>query len=189
MEGKVLAKGEKVFLRLPCERDVYGMWWQWFNDAEVTRYMNKGEEENTTEKQVAFFRKVNESENDFILAICDINTKKHIGTTGIHNIRTEEDGKVGNFGIVIGEKEYWAKGIGSEAWYLMIGYVFDNLMLDSIETKIFTDNIASLKIAEKLGFKFVGILKRDVIKCGKEIDRVVLRLDKGSWYKNIKAKP
>jgi len=181
-------RGKKVFLRAPTELDVYGKWWQWFNDAEVSRYMNKGQEKNTVEKQLVFYRKIKTSESDFVACICDVDTKKHIGTTGIHNIRKRGGKKIGNFGIIIGEKGYWRKGIGSEAWSLMTEYAFDILGLDWIETKIFVDNAASLRIARKLGFEKVALLKNDIIKNHKENDRLLLRLEKNNWHQKIAVK-
>ena len=187
MNTEIFIKGEKIFLRTLTKKDIYAGWWEWFNDKEITRYLNKGHEKNTVAKQIEFFQKTKNSNSDFILGICDSQTEKHIGTTGIHNIQ-ESDGKCGDFGIVIGKKEYWNQGIGAEAWYLMVKYAFNSLNLDSIETRVFVDNKASLKIAQKLGFKILDILKKDVIKNGTEIDRLLLRLDKDFWHKNIEDK-
>ena len=51
---------EKIYLRSTIEKDVYGNWWKWFNDPEVTKYMNKGIVKNTIENQLAFFKKINQ---------------------------------------------------------------------------------------------------------------------------------
>jgi len=182
--NNLLIKGKKIFLRTLAEKDVHGNWWKWFNDKEVTRYLNKGHEKNTPEKQMEFFRKVKNSDRDFILGICDRETEGHIGTTGIHNIR-EQNGKTADFGIIIGEKDFWKKGIGTEAWHLMVEHAFNNLELNFLETRIFPGNEASLKIAKKLGFKVIDVLKKDVIKDGTEIDRVLLRLDSDFWQKSV----
>lgn len=187
-EEGIVIRGRKVFLRLLTEEDVYGRWWEWFNDGEVTKYLNKGQERNTVEKQMSFFRKVNDSGCDFVAGICDSANKRHIGTTGIHNIRKEDGKKVGNFGIIIGEKEYWGKGVGTEVWQLMTEYAFDTLALDRIETKIFPDNAASLRIARQTGFEEAKLLKNDVVKDGKKNDRMLLKLDKDAWRKIFRGK-
>lgn len=163
-------------MRTPVESDVYGNWWKWFNDEEVTKYLDKGHERNTVQKQMEFFKKYSRSKKDLILAICDKDTEKHIGATAIHSIQNDK-WFFGYFGIVIGEKDFWNKGFGTEVWRLMTQHAFDNLKLDFLMTKIFTDNKAALRIAQKMGFKIIRRLKKDIIKNGKGIDRLLLRLD------------
>lgn len=185
---KLAIKGRRVFLRSLRESDVSGNWWQWFNDARVTKYMNKGREKNTIEKQMEFFCRIQASQSDFVAAICDPENKRHIGTTGIHNIRVEGGKRVGNFGIIIGEKECWGRGIGTEAWQLITEYAFDKLGLERIETKIFPDNAASLKIASKIGFEVVELLRNDVTKDGESKDRFLLKLDRDVWRRIMRGK-
>ena len=57
----------------------------------------------------------------------------------------------------------------------MLTYGFLKLNLDSIETKIFSNNSSSLKLAEKLGFEYLE-LKNYLVKDGKFIDVYFLRL-------------
>lgn len=167
---------DKIFLRSPIEKDVYGNWWKWFNDPEVTEHMNKGVLENTIENQLAFFTKMIQSEKDLILAICDRKTEMHIGTTGLHNIDWMKGSA--QFGITIGEKLFWGKNIGSIAWKMIVNYGFEELNLKKIDTKIFSDNLASIRIAEKCGFKKIKLLKNDVEKNGKLYDRIYMVLNK-----------
>lgn len=178
--------GEKIFLRSPIEEDVYGNWWRWFNDLDVTEHMNKGVKENTIEDQLAFFKKVNQSEKDLVLAICDRKSGLHIGITGLHNIDWVKG--CAQFGIVIGEKKFWGKGIGSIAWKMIVSYGFEELKLKIIDTKIFSNNLASIKIAEKCGFYKIKLLKNDVEKNGKLYDRVYMLLKQKHWERHYNVK-
>lgn len=174
-------KGNKVILRSLRKEDVSGNWWQWFNDTEVTKYMNKGQETNTVEKQMAFFEKMEASDSDFVMAICNKETKEHIGTTAVHRIRMENGKKIGNFGIIIGDRSCWKKGFGTEAWKMLINYAFSKLNLDGVDTLIFLENIASRRIAEKLGFELIEIRKNEIQKGGKWIDRAFYHLSRSKW--------
>lgn len=174
-------QGEQIYLRSPTETDVQGRWWQWLNDPDVTAHMNKGQVVNTMQRQMEFFNKMKSSDSDCVFAICCSQTHQHIGTTAIHNIHMDGGLKVGSFGILIGEKNFWGKGIGSEVWTLVITEAFDNLNLDAIHTKIFSSNVASLRIAEKVGFKTIEIIKNEFQKGDHWIDRHVLRLDREGW--------
>ena len=101
---------------------------------------------------------MNNSKKDCVLGIFINENNQHIGTTAIHNI-TKDNNKKGEFGIIIGEKSFWGKNIGYESWRLMLTYGFLKLNLDSIETKIFSNNSSSLKLAEKLGFEYLELKK------------------------------
>ena len=180
----LLSKDKKINLRSIREEDVYGNWWRWFNDPEVTLYMNKGVKNNTIEDQLAFYNKVVSSDNNLVVAICDHKTNKHIGTTGLHNISWSQGNA--QFGIIIGEKDYWGMKVGSKSWRMLINYGFENLKLKSIDTKIFSKNLASIKIAEKCGFKTINLLKNDVEKNGKMYDRVYMVLNQNNWKKYYK---
>jgi len=173
--------GEKIFLRSLRKKDASENWWKWFNDDNVTRYMAKGASKNTIAKQVAFFERITESKNDLALAICDAKNGFHVGTTALHDI----DWVAGSaqFGIIIGEEDYWGQGIGTEAWSLLTDFGFRKLKLKLIKTKIFKENSPSLKIAKKCGFKEIALLQKDVSKNGGHFDRYLLELTKIAWEK------
>ena len=88
--------------------------------------------------------------------------------------------------IIIGEKDYWGMKVGSKAWRMLINYGFENLKLKLIDTKIFSKNLASIKIAEKCGFQTIKLLKNDVEKNGKMYDRVYMVLNQNNWKKYYK---
>ena len=55
-------------------------------------------------------------------------------------------------GIIIGEPEYWGKGIGVEAVNLMFDYGFNTLNYHKILAGVNTSNTRSLRMCKKLGF-------------------------------------
>ncbi len=52
------------------------------------------------------------------------------------------------------KKAHWNKGIMSEAAPLLINHVSESTPVQTIEAHIYPQNTASIKLAEKLGFKF-----------------------------------
>ncbi len=50
-------------------------------------------------------------------------------------------------------KRYWNQGLASEASQVVLNYVFAQKQLASVVVLIEPDHIASLRVAEKLGFK------------------------------------
>jgi len=84
-----------------------------------------------------------------------------IGTIGLHAWKMESS--CIDIGYVIG-KEYWNKGITTEALKAVIGFVFENTDINRIQAQHFFDNAPSGRVMEKCGMQFEGIL-RDYINC------------------------
>jgi RimJ/RimL family protein N-acetyltransferase len=113
----------------------------------------------------------------FDKAVCDDSRRDFI----IETKGGEPVGLIGLLGIdrqhgtaecfcVIGQKEFWGKGIGTEAHSLLIQWAFDELNLHKIWAVVYTNNAAVLKIVEKLGFRIEGTLREEKYIRGKRID-------------------
>ena len=84
---------KNISLRKLNHQHAVGRWWEWFNDKEVTKNMNKGYEKNTPQKQLEFLKKMNNSKKDCVLGIFINENNQHIGTTAIHNITKDNNKK------------------------------------------------------------------------------------------------
>jgi len=62
--------------------------------------------------------------------------------------------------IIIGEKDAWGKGYGTEVGHLLLDYAFEKLRFHKISIVVVGSNKRALKFWESLGFKKEGI-KRD----------------------------
>ena len=58
------------------------------------------------------------------------------------------------------DKEHNTKGYTTEALQLVVDFAFRELKLHRIEAGAMLDNIASIRVLEKVGFKKEGIAKR-----------------------------
>lgn len=70
-----------------------------------------------------------------------------------------------NLGILI-DPIYSNKGIGSSTLKLLISICFQNLNLHKLEVNIYKENVASIKLVEKAGFRQEGVLKHSIFKHG-----------------------
>jgi len=61
--------------------------------------------------------------------------------------------------IYVFHVDAWGSGYATEAATAMIGHVFAHSSLDRIYATIDPDNAPSIKVAEKLGFRLVGLVK------------------------------
>lgn len=162
---------EEIYFRELRRTDLNGRWPFWFNDPQITEF-TKGFYPTTRESQEKYFDSINQSETDVVLAIIDRKTNIHIGNIGLHNINFIH--RTAQFGIVLGEKGMWGKGIGSKVWKLMVKYGFQILNLHKINATVMDGNEASLKCALKAGFQIEGRQLEQAYKNGKYYDLIHL---------------
>ncbi len=104
------------------------------------------------------------SNKDVRLAICTIDDNKYIGNVYLTNI--DYINRKATSHILIGDKECWNGGYGTEAMQLLLDYAFNHRNLRRIEALVLDDNIGSQKLHEKLGYKRDGLLRESVYKNG-----------------------
>lgn len=86
-------------------------------------------------------------------------------------------------------KKYWGKKYIYEAKLEIYKYAFNILKLNKIYADVFTYNLRSKKHLEKLGFKEVGLKRKDIFHKNKFIDLYRLELLKEDFnYKDFKKK-
>jgi ribosomal-protein-alanine N-acetyltransferase len=171
--------GKSIILRSLTQEDAFGDWPNWLNDAEVTKFMNKGCARVSSTDQLHFVQRVDRSDQDLVFAICTRNEMIHLGNVGIHQIDWEK--RTGQFGIIIGRKDYWGKGIGTEAWTIFVDFCFRYIGLHTVYTKIAITNLPSLRVAEKLGFEIKKFEENDFQKGGLSVHRYFLTLERCDW--------
>lgn len=78
-------------------------------------------------------------------------------------------------------KEYWNRGLASEAVEAVVDLGFTNLMLHRIQATVLPQNIYSLKILNKIGFVEEGLLR--MYDYGKEFKDTIMLSILSSDYK------
>jgi diamine N-acetyltransferase len=80
------------------------------------------------------------------------------------------------YGLMIGERDHWGKGIGTQATQLTIAHAFDDLNLHRLSLQVFEDNVAAIHIYEKCGFQHEGVMRDAVFKGGRYRSLVMMGL-------------
>jgi len=84
---------------------------------------------------------------------------KHIGNCtyyGINKAKGEAE-----LGIMIGDRNYWDKGYGTNAIATLLNYIFQNTKLNRIYLKTLGSNTRAQKCFKKCGFTLCRHLNRD----------------------------
>ena len=175
----VFIAGDGMHLRALRAGDLDGPWHTWLNDAEVTYFQDKGYFPSSREQQAEYFRRVSTSGTDLVLAIVDAASGRHVGNVGLHEITPIHRTAV--LGIVIGEKEFWGRGFGRQAWALMTRHGFAVLNLNKIAASIMVGNERSLKAARASGYEVEGTQREQIYKDGAYRDMTLVGLTRAAW--------
>lgn len=168
-------KGKKLYLRSINEKDLEGKYFDWFNDYEVTRYMESGFFPNSQENMQEYLRCVGRNSNNVLLGIIDLKTGTHVGNVRLGPINWIH--RTSYLGIIIGEKNFWGKGYATEAIKLVVEYGFNRLNLHKISAGVNASNVASLKAFEKNGFLIEGQRREELFVDGNYCDAMILGLN------------
>ncbi|MFC2036050.1 GNAT family N-acetyltransferase [Chloroflexota bacterium] len=84
---------------------------------------------------------------------------KHIGNCSYYNI-SQNKGEA-ELGIMIGDRDYWDNGYGTDAVTILANYVFHQINLDRIYLKTLESNTRAQKCFQKCGFTPYGHLTKD----------------------------
>lgn len=167
--------GEKVCLRAYTENDIPTAT-KFVNDRELKKLlvttipfpMTIWEEESWIKSQQS------NNQGTYNFAIEDIESNKYIGGCGIQNVNWLA--RVATVGIMIGDKDYWGKGYGTDAMKVLINFIFDDMNINKIRLGTFSFNERAIKSYQKCGFEVEGVLKDEIFKDGKYYDEIIMSI-------------
>lgn len=139
-------------LRPLQEDDAEGMF-NIFRDAQTMRYMPTGAHRTVAETQLMLMSALADTARYWAI---ELNNASHelIGYIGFL-----ADTPIPGMGYLIARK-HWRKGYAREACLAVMDYGFFGEKLEQIELWIHEDNVASLGLAEKLGFRRKGRIRQ-----------------------------
>lgn len=182
-DHEIYLKGKGIDLRTAHKSDFSEDMVKWIHDKEVTTYLMRGTRPVTVELLQAEFEKFKDTEIQ--LAIIEKSTGDYIGVVGLHSINPTCHHA--EFRILIGEKDHWGKGLGTEALQMISAYAFDVLNLNKVWLGVSTANLRAFNSYKKAGFKKEGVLRQEIYKNGKYYDAARMSLLK-SEYAKVKKK-
>ena len=166
-----MIEGQIVRLR-PLEPDDLERDFRWFNDREVTRYLAARYPISMTHEE-RWLRDL--PPNDFAHGVrLAIETKEgvHIGNLGLHQPNAED--RKASLGIMIGDKEYWSNGYGSDATVTLLRFGFGEMNLNRIWLHVFEYNERAQACYKKCGFVEEGRLRQHYYGMGRYWDVIVM---------------
>lgn len=167
-------EGVRLRLRPFTLADIGPRYLGWLNDPEVNVYSQRRDRPPTTESSArAWIADRRPSEHLFA-----IETKEfgHIGNLKCGPIETLN--ACADISILIGEREAWGLGYGSEAVDLLTRWLFYDVDLNRVDAG--SSNPAFLKLVKKLGWQVEGVLRQRYYLAGKFVDWTIVSKLRGN---------
>src|SRR5213083_1874896 len=164
--------GTKVYLR-PLEEADAAECHAWLNDPEVRRTLAVRGVPHTEASSREWIR-TRDPRRDQVFAIVTRERDLYVGNCGLHEIDPID--RLARLGIVIGRKDEWGKGFGTEAVTLLCRHAFDGLNLHKVCLSCFATNERGLRLYARVGFAPEGRLREQVFIDGRWVDEIVLGL-------------
>jgi RimJ/RimL family protein N-acetyltransferase len=174
----IFLKGKRLRLR-PLEATDLERCTVWINDPEIRDFITVAFPISSIQEQ-SFVMEATLSKDRVKLAI-ETHEGVHVGNIDIHGInwinRTAETG------TMIGDKNYWSQGYGTEAKMLLLDYAFNTLGLRKLHSGAYAYNERSINYSLTCGYKIIGRKKKEKFRKGEYHDVVLLEVFKDEWQR------
>lgn len=163
-------RGEKVGLG-PIRSDLLTTYQRWMNDLHVTRALGAPSRPMTTEREQSWADSALLSP-DPAFTIYILDDMRPIGNTSFFDISAAD--ATCYFGILIGERDAWGHGYGTETTRLMLQYAFDVLGMQNVSLTVNADNPRGIRAYERAGFRQIGVRRNAIQRGRRRIDEILM---------------
>ncbi|AKM19492.1 MULTISPECIES: GNAT family N-acetyltransferase [Geobacillus] len=174
---------ERLILRKLTLDDAYDLF-DYASNPENCKYL-PWRPHHTIEDSIQFLEFVIKSYKEGSLAPWGIVSKadnKMIGTIDI--VKWLPNHHKAEIGFVLSYK-YWGKGLAVEAANKIIEFGFDKMELNRIEAFAMIENVQSLRVLQKLGMQFEGVMREHWYIKGKFRDMAIYSILKRDYFKPV----
>ena len=148
MEAQI--DSQRLLLRsLDHERDDLSHYHSWMCDVENNMFIESVKSDMTLRELQSYISDKNRSEGALLLGIFEKSSKMHVGNIKLEPIYSGQDACLG---ILIGPKEMRGKSYGYDAIKLLTDFAKKEYSLISIYLGVDVNNLAAVKLYQKLGF-------------------------------------
>jgi ribosomal-protein-alanine N-acetyltransferase len=159
---------DEYYVRALGLEDLEGPYPSWFEDQEVCRYNSHGKFFKTPADFRAYIEGLS-GEDQVVWAICHA-SDGHIGNISLQGISFIN--QHADFGVLIGDKRHWGKGIAYEAAKALFRHGFNKLNLERIWCATAAPNLAMRHLAKRLGLVEEGCRRSHLYLDGAWVDMI-----------------
>ena len=145
--------GRRVYLR-PFSRDDLLYIQKWSNDAELRKLTGEVAPMSQAETEKWYQELLDDKDRMWFVIVLK-RSNLVIGEAGL--LRMFRPWRNTDMTIIIGEKDAWGKGYGTDVGHLLLDYAFRRLGFHRISVGVVGFNNRALRFWESLGFKKEGV--------------------------------
>ena len=153
----------KLNIKILKKNDVTQSYVNWYLDEDVIRYSNNQYLSFTIDSQRSYVEDCLNNPNLDLYGIFDDNL--HIGNVSLNGLISHH--RRAELTYVVGNKNYWNKGVGHFAVSSLIKIAKNNYKLNKLFAGLVEENIGSRKVLEKNGFILEGKKRKHLFFNGK----------------------
>lgn len=172
----IFLQGERVALKPLGRSDVSADYLSWLNDPEVLRY-RAPKVFPTTLKQLEEWVDSIPGRGEIVLSVRARSDGRHVGNISLSHILWPH--RSAELAIMIGAKDTWGKGYGTEAITLLTAHAFDAMGLHRLSAT--SPNPAFNASVRKLGWTSEGIRREAFFVDGAFVDFEAWGLLEQEW--------
>lgn len=166
IRGRTVALG-------PLDRAYLPLYTRWSNDFAVGRHFYDRLEPVTLGRHEAWYAKVTEADDRVVrFTVFELATLRPIGRASLQDI--DHLHRRASFGLMIGERDAWGKGYGTEATALMLDYAFNTLGLHNVMLQVVSANERAIRAYLRAGFREFGRRREARLDRGELVDDVFM---------------
>ncbi len=169
-------RGKNTMLRLPAEADLE-TFNQWMADVRVRRAHSVWHEPAMPATWKERFKEIAKEKMDVLWSIESDDRLVGFATGSFWSV-TELGFTLRQFLI---DPDEWRKGHGFDAALALHRYLFDYLNLPRVGVEVRADNVAALRIAERLGYVEYARGHEVHYRDGAYVDEILLFMGKDAW--------
>jgi RimJ/RimL family protein N-acetyltransferase len=179
LKGGAMIEGKIINLRAQEMADLERNQ-RWINDREVTSFLTMRYQMSLAAEE-QWMREHTRSPQSYANAAFAIETKdgRHIGNCGIHEGTPET--RSASVGIMIGEKDCWGQGFGTDAMRTMLRFGFEEMNLHRIQLDVYAFNERARASYRNCGFIDEVCMRQAVFREGRYIDVITMGILRREW--------
>lgn len=176
---------QRLRLRAP-EREDISIFLKWVNDPEVAEHLELFTVINRMQEEAWFDGKStgNRAEMPLVIEIRQPDGDDWIPIGNLAFMDINPFNRSAEIGIMIGEKQYWDQGYGTEAMRRMCQYGFEQLNLHRIFLRVFEGNERGKRAYQKVGFVYEGTMREARYQHGRYWGVDFMSIIKSDWEQN-----
>ena len=154
--------------------DVSYEYLEWIHNPDINMFLESGFFPQTLSDLRNYVVDCNGNSDIILFKIVHRDTNQHVGNVKLGHIDWIH--RRSPVGILIGNAEFHAKGLGTETLELICDYSFRKLNLHKLTAGVDAGNTSSIKLFKKLGFIEAGVLTDHSYRLGNYNDSIMFEL-------------